>query len=89
MAGAAVGKLEPFCADNEAISVYLERVELYFNANSVQQDKRVPVFLTMIGAENYAVLRNLLAPRKPSEQSLDVLMETMKRHFEPKKVVMA
>ena len=46
-ASVAVGKLEPFSMDNEVISVYLEWVELYSVANSVAQDKRVPVFLTM------------------------------------------
>lgn len=77
MVSVAVGKLEPFSMD-EAISVYLEWLELYLKANSMAQDKRVPVSFIMIGANNYTVLRTLLARPKLSEQPQNMLMETMR-----------
>ena len=56
MAGVMAGRLEPFDPEVESIVVYLERVELYFAANEIKADKRVPVFLNVIGRENYSLL---------------------------------
>ena len=49
MAGAAVGRLEVFNEDNESITQYLERVELYFEANGIKAEKQRAVFLSVIG----------------------------------------
>ena len=49
MAGAISGRLEPFDPDVESIVVYLERVELYFEANEIKAGKRVVVFLNVVG----------------------------------------
>ena len=89
MAGAIAGCLEPFDLEGESIVVYLERVELYFAANEIKTDKRVPVFLNLIGRENYSLLRSILLPQKPVEQPLKKLMDVLREYYEPKKVVMA
>ena len=44
MAGVAVGCLEAFNEDNESITQYLERVELYFKANGTKAEKQRAVF---------------------------------------------
>ena len=85
MAGAVGGRLEAFNPDLESGTVYLEHVELYFSANKVKQ---VPVFLNLLSRETYALLRNLFSPVKPVEKSLNELMDTLRGHFEPKKLVM-
>ena len=85
MAGAISGRLEAFNPDLESVTVYLERVELYFSANEVKREKQVPVFLNVLGRETYALLRNL----KPAEKSLNELMDALREHFEPKKLVTA
>ena len=36
MAATTVGHMEPFDLDNESIVVYLERMELYFEANGIK-----------------------------------------------------
>ena len=59
---ATIGQLPEFQTDNERISDYLERVQLFFEANGVEEGKRVPVLLTAIGRKTYALLSNLLAP---------------------------
>ena len=58
---------------------YLEQVELFYKANRVRDNSKVAVFLTVIGASNYALLQKLLAPEKPVNKSLD---ELMGRQFE-------
>ena len=45
MATAAFGKLEAFQVGEKMITDYLERVELYFQANDIADDKKVPVLL--------------------------------------------
>jgi len=47
----------------------------------------VAVFLSVIGAKTYTLLRNLLAPTKLKEASLASLTCALKNHFEPKRVV--
>ena len=89
MASFAVGRLEEFNPDIEPIEEYLERVELYFEANEIKKEKQVAVFLSVIGRENYSLLRKMLSPVKPREKTLKELMEILQRHFEPKKVVCA
>ena len=64
-------------------------MELYFAANEIKADKRVPVFLNLIGRENYSLLRSILSPQKPAEQPLKKLMDVLREYYEPKKVVMA
>ena len=44
-----IGQLEAFKPDEEKISAYLERVQLFFAANEVKAKKQVPVLLSVIG----------------------------------------
>ena len=73
------GKLEEFSPQKETITNYLERIEIFFLANAVADEKEVPVFLSVVGGNIYALLRSLLAPAKPQDKSFDAL---------PRKVVM-
>lgn len=82
-------RIEEFRPENETIQAYLERVELYFLASGTKEEAKVPLFLTIVGRENYTLLRDLLAPQKPSAQTLEGLFSTLVSHFEPKKVVIA
>ena len=43
---AQYGRLKEFNADSEPITAYLERVELFFEANKVADGKRVPILVT-------------------------------------------
>ena len=76
-------QLKEFDPREESYSTYEERVALFFQANDVAEDMKVPVFLSMVGFKNYALLRDLLIPAKPSDKSLDDLLETLKKHFDP------
>jgi len=59
---ATIGKLVEYNLDNEKISSYLERVELFMTANGVAEEKQVTVLLSIIGAKTYSLLCNLLSP---------------------------
>ena len=89
MATSTFGHVEEFNPDAESIAAYTERIDLYFVANDVPEDKQVPVFLSMVGGKSYELLRNLCAPAKPQEKTYQQLKELLKGHFEPKPLVIA
>lgn len=45
--------------------LYAERLELYFEANDIPENKQVAVLLTKISPDTYKLVRNLCAPDKP------------------------
>ena len=79
------GTLQEFQAEAEDISIYLERVDLTFVANETPEEKQVPIFLNVIGSNTYRVLRSLLVPDNPKDQSMAELKTALKTHFEPKR----
>ena len=84
-----LGSFSEFKPESEDFTTYMERVEIYFAANDVPADKKVPVFLTFIGGTTYAILRNLLAPDSPISKPFSVLVEKLRDHFEPKPSIIA
>ena len=85
------GQLKEFHPETDAIKAYLERVQLYFAANSVDNDKQVPInsLLSSIGAPTYSLLRELLAPQLPSTKTFDDISTALKGHDEPKRAIIA
>ena len=83
------GQLQEFDVENESITAYLERAELYFQANDVADEKQVAVLLSNIGAKTYGLLRNLVAPKAPKEKTFADITSLLKSHFEPTPSVIA
>ena len=50
---AQYGCLEEFRPESDSIRAYLERAALYFLANDIGENKRVPILLSSIGASTY------------------------------------
>ena len=60
---ALLGRTDSFDLEMDNITEYIERVEQYFIANDVTDEKKqTAIFLTVIWDETYSLLRNLLAP---------------------------
>ena len=89
MAQAMFGTLQEFQPDVEPIKAYLERANVFFEANSIAADKRVPVLLSAIGPRIYSLLRNLTSPAVPHEKSFDELATILQSHFQPKPLLIA
>ena len=81
--------VQEFQPDLDSVMSYLERVSLYFDANGIAKDKRVPILLSSIGASTYSLLSDLLAPEKPGSKSLDQICTALRNHFEPKRSIIA
>ena len=88
MAMNIIGSLSTFQPENEKIEVYLLRVQLYFDANGIKEDKQVDVLLTVIGSGTYALLSSLVAPSKPRNKTFKDLADTL-QHFDPKLLIIA
>ena len=84
-----LGTLQEFDPKSDNISTYLERLQLYFEANGVEDDHKVAVLLTVIGARAYNTLRSLLAPELPHDTSFDDLLEALKHHCDPQPLIIA
>ena len=67
---ATFGEFREFAPETEKIPVYLERADLYFKANSVKDDKKAPIFLSMVGTHTYHLLRDIFCQDKLQDKSL-------------------
>ena len=86
---AQYGRLQEFQPENEKISAYLERVDLFFDAYDVADPKKVSILLNNIGVKTYGLLRSLTAPRAPKEKTLAELTTLLQSHYEPTPIVIA
>ncbi|KAK3100621.1 hypothetical protein FSP39_022706 [Pinctada imbricata] len=84
-----IGRIEPFDNTSETWDAYEERLEQYFICNEVPNPKKVSVLVTLIGGSTYQLLRNLTAPRKPSEETYDDLVRKLREHLCRKPLVIA
>ena len=89
MATIVIGRLTEFDLKIDTITAYVERVTLYFQANDVAEGKQVAVFLSALRPKTYALLRNLVTPAIPKEKMFAQLVEVLKKHFEPRPIVIA
>ena len=53
---ATIGQVGEFKPEEEKISVYLERIQLFFTVNSIAEEKQVAVLLSDIGPKTYSLL---------------------------------
>lgn len=86
---ATIGKLSEFVPGSETVAAYSERVQLFFEANEIPESKHVAVLLSVLGGKIYTLVRNLVAPDSPKDKSYEELIEALKKHFEPKPLLIA
>ncbi|KAJ8023800.1 hypothetical protein HOLleu_36342 [Holothuria leucospilota] len=79
------GKLDEFNSEKEEWTQYVERLNHFFTANDIEEEtKKQSIFLSLIGADAYKLLRNLVSPEKPGDKTFKDLVEIMKKHQNPK-----
>ena len=59
-----IGKIEAFDETNDDWNAYVERIEQFFIANEIKDNKQVVVMLSLMGNKTYGLLPNLAAPAK-------------------------
>lgn len=80
---ATFGCINEFNPGVEAFSEYVERMEQFFVANAIADDRKRAVFLTVVGPATFGLLRNLLSPATPTSKSLEELIEILNKHYDP------
>ena len=84
MATAYIGQIHEFNPDIMKWDIYMERAETFFEANGIDEDnKKRAILLTSVGDRTYTLLRNLCAPKKPTEQSWAEVKKLLSTHYMP------
>ena len=81
------GKMSAFDGSKESWTSYSERLDFYFKANKITAaGSQKAVFITVIGARTYGLLKSLLQPKTPQDAAitLDKMKEVLQKHFDPK-----
>ena len=53
MASMMIGRIDPFNNAEEDWPTYVERLEQYFEVNSIDDGKKVPALISLIGSKTY------------------------------------
>ncbi|OON14547.1 zinc knuckle [Opisthorchis viverrini] len=86
----SIGKLEEFSATGGSWNQYLERVNCYFLAKEITDDKRkVNILLTTCGSATYSLIRSLVSPDLPNTKTFDDFVSIVSKHYNPKPSVIA
>jgi len=82
------GSVGAFDPSEEDWDTYAERVEIYLAANKITEEtEKRNILLTVCGAKTYHTLRDLVAPKKPTEKSYAEIVKCLETHFNPKQGV--
>ncbi|KAM7309551.1 uncharacterized protein ISCGN_006558 [Ixodes scapularis] len=82
-------KFTEFKPEEDDVDDYLERFKIFLRVNAVKTEDKAVTLLNYIGKASYQVLKTLLVPDSPVSKSYDVLSEVLKRHYAPKRLVIA
>ncbi|XP_031338346.1 uncharacterized protein K02A2.6-like [Photinus pyralis] len=84
-----VGTIEQYNPKTGNFEEYKERMEQYFLCNDVPDDRKVPLFLTLIGGQTYSILKDLSAPTSPANLSYKEMVDKLSQHFSPVRITIA
>lgn len=79
---ALIGNIDVFVPGSDFES-YEDRMEQYFVANDVVEEKKTSTFISIAGEAMYDILKKLTLPVKPSELSYNELLKKLRNHFKP------
>ena len=80
-----LGKIDQFVPATGDWTQYIERMNQFFITNEICEEQgKKAILLSSGGAETYSLLRNLVAPAKPSDKSYEELVRVMNEHQNPK-----
>lgn len=86
---AMIGKVPEFDSKKEDFDSYLERFERWLSANEIPAGKKVDVFLSVLGATEYGLLKNRIPPSKVSDKTYNDITKALSLHFKPKPIFIA
>ena len=82
-----LGFMDAYDTDTDDWSTYVERLDLFFLANKIKDNKKVAVLLTVLGTKAYGLLLMIIASSKPTKKTYKQLVDAIKSYVEPKSIV--
>ena len=80
-----VGEYDP---QKEDWTSYSERLQEYFTVNDVDvAPKKSAILLSVVRASFYQLVRNMVAPAKPTEKAFSNLVRLALEHYQPNRSV--
>ena len=73
-----LGNMGPYDETSEDIDTYISRIEIFMDANSIKEAKKVVTFLTLIGPKAFHLIQNLVSPLAPSACTYNDLVKALK-----------
>ncbi|XP_049526602.1 uncharacterized protein K02A2.6-like isoform X2 [Dermacentor silvarum] len=86
---ARLGKLDEYDEKEQNFESYLERFEHFVTANDIKKEKKLAVFLSVIGPRTYEVLKSLVVPAVPGDKSFEEVTVLLTKHYSPSCSVIA
>lgn len=86
---ATIGHVDAFDEAIEQWTTYIERFDHFTKANDIDEEKLVPVLLSVMGTKTYSLLCNLIAPDKPGEKTYQEIVMKLSEHYLPKPLIIA
>ena len=81
---AFIGNIVEFVEQKDSIHDYLDRLNFYFIANSVDDDvKKRAILLTVIGQRQFRLIKDLCQPHSPGDKSFNELCDLLKNVHSP------
>ena len=81
------GNIGEYDEGAEEFSTYISRVNLFFLANNLQDDRKVPAFLSTIGPKVFGLVKDLVSPKSVEKCSYDELVDALTKHYRPQTIV--
>ena len=83
MAKPVIGHLREFDADTNDWTIFVPRLNNYFEANAVAEDeKKRAIFLNLLSENSYRLMFNLCLPEAPEKKSFAQLVKVFNQHFQ-------
>lgn len=90
MAAEYIGHLREFDAANSDWSIFKKRIDNYFVANAITDDKRKgAILLNILNEEAYKLIYNLCLPDEPESKTYTGLSKLLSDHYKPSDSVFA
>src|SRR5215469_16024279 len=67
-----------------SIYIYIDRVEMFLICNNIDDSRKVPTLLSLIGSHLFKLATDLLLPKRLRDCSFDEIVNTLKLHYRPK-----
>lgn len=75
----------PFDQNTQSWEEYVEILQHFFAANGIEDpNKQKSTLISVVGAQTYSLMRNLVSPDKPGDRTFEELVTLLKEHFNPR-----